>query len=196
LGKPAAILDVAIRKDALSFEPQFRVGLNGKPWSFIFWGRYRVLGGERLRLGVGAHPAILFRTTTDSTNGAPRDVIVATRYLAGELAPSYALTRHLSVGAYYLYSYKIESGVKHTHFIASRANLTNVGISDRYLVQVALQLYYLKTGGDGVYVNSALTLAHRKLPLSISAVVNQAMRTNIVAAERFLWNVSLIYSIR
>ena len=31
LGKPAAIFDFAVRKGAVSFEPQFRVGLNGKP---------------------------------------------------------------------------------------------------------------------------------------------------------------------
>jgi hypothetical protein len=85
LGKHAAIFDVAIRKHDLSFEPQFRVGLDGKPWSFIFWWRYRVLGGERFRLGVGAHPAILFRTNTVSTNGVPlneldlRDPVTASR---------------------------------------------------------------------------------------------------------------------
>jgi hypothetical protein len=42
LGKPAAILDLAIRKGGLGFEPQFRHGLDGKPWSFLFWARYRL----------------------------------------------------------------------------------------------------------------------------------------------------------
>lgn len=197
LGRPAAIFDVAIRIDALSFEPQFRFGLDGKPWSFLFWWRYRVLSGERFRLGIGAHPAILFRTTTVSTNGVPQNVLVATRYLAGELSPSYALAKHLSVGVYYLYSHGLESGaVQHTHFVASRATLTNMRISDRYFVQVAPQLYYLRTDDrDGFYFNSALTLADRRLPLSIAAMLNQALRTRIVA-DRFLWNVSLTYSLR
>lgn len=87
--------------------------------------------------------------------------------------------------------------MKHTHFVASRANLTNVRFSDRYFVQVAPQLYYLRTDGrDGFYLNSGLTLADRRLPLSISAMVNTALRTRIAAAEGFLWNVSLNYSIR
>jgi hypothetical protein len=35
LGRPAAIFDLAVRKGDLGFEPQFRFGLDGKPWSFL-----------------------------------------------------------------------------------------------------------------------------------------------------------------
>ena len=35
LGKPAAIFDLSIGR-RLSFEPQFRFALEGKPWSFLF----------------------------------------------------------------------------------------------------------------------------------------------------------------
>ena len=98
LGKPAGIVDVAIAAGALSFEPQFRLGLNGKPWSFIFWGRYRPLTSGKFRLGVGAHPSVLFRTIIDSTGGVPRETIVVVRYLAGEVNPGYSLANSLSVG--------------------------------------------------------------------------------------------------
>jgi hypothetical protein len=36
LGKPAAIFDLSVGGKKLSFEPQFRFALEGKPWSFIF----------------------------------------------------------------------------------------------------------------------------------------------------------------
>lgn len=199
LGKPAAIVDVAIVDRAVSFEPQFRLGLSGKPWSFIFWGRYRPLRTGRLRLGFGAHPAVLFRTTTDSTTGVPRETIVVNRYLAGEVNPSYWLAKHLSVGIYYLYSHGIESeAVQNTHFLAARANLMNVQILDGVSVQFAPQLYYLNMDGrDGWYVNAALTLAHRDYPaVAIATMVNETIRTRIAAREDFLWNVSVIYSLR
>lgn len=48
---------------------------------------------------------------------------------------------------------------------------------------------------DGFYFNSTLTLAKRKLPLSISAMINEPIKTNISAGNGFLWNVSLIYSL-
>jgi hypothetical protein len=43
LGKPAVIFDVAMGTRKLSFESQFRFSLEGKPWSFLFWWRYKLL---------------------------------------------------------------------------------------------------------------------------------------------------------
>nr|MBP6073208.1 hypothetical protein [Flavobacterium sp.]MBP6100608.1 hypothetical protein [Flavobacterium sp.] len=43
LGKPAAIFDFAVKSKRWSFEPQLRFSLEGKPWSFVFWGRYKVI---------------------------------------------------------------------------------------------------------------------------------------------------------
>ncbi len=198
LGKPAAILDVSIANGGLRFEPQFKVGLDGKPWAFLFWGRYRLLEGGKLRVDVGAHPALSFKTMLVSTNGASREVIVARRYLAGELSPSYSLSRRVSVGAYYLYSHGVgEDVTKHTHFLAARANLTNIRLSDRYAVRLDPQVYYLRADDEhGYYVNAAATLARRDFPFSISAMVNEPIRTSIAAGEDFLWNVSLRYAIR
>lgn len=198
LGRPAAIFDVAIRRGDLSFEPQFRFGLDGKPWSFLFWWRYRLLEGEKLQVNVGAHPAISFRVMPVSTEGVPRNVIAARRSLAGELNPSYAVSSHLRVGMYYLYSYGVEEDVtKNTHFLSLRASLTSAGLSDQYIVRLAPQLYYLRMDDrDGLYLNSGLTLAKRGFPLPVSAMVNKVVQTRILAGEDFLWNVSVNYSIR
>ncbi len=40
LGEPAVIFDVSVASRTLSFEPQFRFALEGRPWSFIFWWQY------------------------------------------------------------------------------------------------------------------------------------------------------------
>ena len=198
LGKPAAIFDVAIARNGVSFEPQFRFGLDGKPWSFLFWGRYQIVDGEKLRVSVGAHPALSFRTISVTTNGVSRNVITARRYLATELAPTYALTRNVSVGAYHLYSYGVERDVaKHTNFLAARASLTNVRLSEQLSLRFDPQLYYLRTDDlDGYYVYVAATVARRNFPLSISTVANRPIRSNVVGGGDFLWNVSARYSIR
>jgi hypothetical protein len=197
LGKPAGILDLSIAKRGLSFDPQFRFGLDGKPWSFLFWGRYRVYQGEKLRVSAGAHPALSFRTTSLTTNGASRDVIVARRYLAGELSPTYAISRRASVGAYYLYSFGVETDVvRHTHFVAARASVASGELRDGYSLRLAPQVYYLKTDDrDGVYLNSMLTLAKRDLPLSMSTTANRPIRSRVVGGAGFLWNVNLHYAI-
>ena len=198
LGKPAAIFDVSIAHRGLSFEPQFRFGLDGKPWSFLFWGRYQLLDAGRLRLVVGAHPALSFRTIPVVTNGVSRDVITARRYLATELAPTYALSNDVSVGLYHLYSYGVERDVaKHTNFLALRGSLTNVRLPEQLSLRFDPQVYYLRTDAlDGFYLYGGATLARRGLPLSLSTVVNRPIRSNVVGGGEFLWNVSARYSIR
>ena len=47
LGKPAAIFDLSVGNERLAFEPQFRFSLEGKPWSFIFWFRYKAVNTSR-----------------------------------------------------------------------------------------------------------------------------------------------------
>ena len=41
LDKPAAIFNLSMGKNRFSFEPDLRFSLAGKPWSFLFWGRYK-----------------------------------------------------------------------------------------------------------------------------------------------------------
>ena len=198
LGKPAAIFDVAITGGALSFEPQFRFGLDGKPWSFIFWGRYRPLREGKFRLTIGAHPALTFKTITVSTAGEQRSTIVTRRYFAADVYPSFLLTPNLSVGPYYFYSRGLDpASFQHTHFAGARASLTNLRISGQFFIQFAPQLYYLWIDReDGVYVTSVLTLANRRFPLAVSTLVTSPLESNITGGQDFLWNVSLSYTMR
>lgn len=198
LGKPAAVFDVSIANRGLSFEPQFRFGLDGKPWSFLFWGRYQLLDAGRLRLSVGAHPALSFRTIPVVMNGVSRDVITVRRYLATELAPTYAVSNDVSVGLYHLYSYGVEREVaKHTNFLALRGSLANVRLPEQLSLRLDPQVYYLRTDAlDGFYLYAGATLGRRGLPLSLSTVVNRPIRSNVVGGGDFLWNVSARYAIR
>src|ERR1043166_1493193 len=48
LGKPATIFDLSMGKKKLYFEPQLRFALEGKPWSFLIWWRYRLLNNSKM----------------------------------------------------------------------------------------------------------------------------------------------------
>ena len=58
LAEPAAIFDLKMTKGKFSFEPEMRFALEGKPWSFLFWFRYKAIKKERFSLRIGAHPAM------------------------------------------------------------------------------------------------------------------------------------------
>jgi len=47
---------------------------------------------------------------------------------------------------------------------------------------------------DGVYLNTTLLVTKKNFPLSISALANRTLKSNIPADYNFLWNVGLIYS--
>src|SRR5712671_4907165 len=54
LGKPATIFNLSMSKGKLSFEPELRFALEGKPWSFLFWWRYKLLKSDKFMINVGA----------------------------------------------------------------------------------------------------------------------------------------------
>jgi hypothetical protein len=197
LGKPAAIFDMSVGRK-LSFEPQFRFALEGKPWSFIFWWRYKLVKTNKVAVTLGAHPAILFRTITDTINGESQEILRAQRNVAAELSPNYFLTKNISIGIYYLYGYSFEKdAIRNVHYLTLNAGFSYIRLPYQFYVKFTPQVYYLKMDEqDGFYVSSVLTLANRKFPLSVSTLMNKIIQTDITASQNFVWNVSLIYTFK
>lgn len=196
LGKPAAIFDFAVKSKRWSFEPQLRFSLEGKPWSFVFWGRYKVIDDPKFQLSVGAHPAFTFKEENIITNlGVTRSVTSTFRYAATEIVPNWKINSHFSVGLYYLNTHGINEGTIHnTHFITCNTTLSKIKIVPNTYLKFQPQIYYLKMDNkDGYYATSILTLNHAKSPFSISSILNKKIHTDI-AGDDFIWNVSLVYS--
>jgi hypothetical protein len=196
LGKPATIIDIGIDRAGFGFEPQFKVGLDGRPWAFIFWGRYRPNTGDRFHLVVGAHPAIQFHSALATIGGTPRSVTTANRYFVTELWPSVSVTKNIGTGVYWLDGHGLDRDAsQHAHFVCWRSSV-NVPLANRFFIFVAPQTYYLwQDRREGTYANAAATLGRRSFPVTLTAMENKALHSTIVAQD-MLWNVSLTYSIR
>lgn len=196
LGKPAIMFDLSVGKKKLSFEPMLRFALEGKPWAFIFWWRYKFISKGKFRLSAGAHPSIVFRTMPVTSNGVTNDAIVAQRFLAAEVVPNYLLTKDISVGFYYLHGQALQKeGIQSTDFITFNSNFSNIKLSKQVYIKFNPQVYYLKMDDlEGFYATSTLTLAKRNFPLSLQSIMNQTIKSDIPANKEFVWNVSLVYS--
>ena len=196
LGKPAAIFDLSMGKKKLYFEPQLRFSLKGKPWSFLFWWRYKLIADKKFVLTLGGHPALNFKTETHLVNGVPRNYIVARRYLAAELAPNYFISQNVSLGLYYLYARGLDYGTtKMGHFLTLNANFSNIRLGDRFFARFIPQIYYLyQDGKHGYYYTTSLTLLKRNFPVSFQSTTNKIIQTNVPGSYDFLLNFSLIYS--
>ncbi len=195
LGKPAAVFDFSMGGEKLRFEPTLRFALDGKPWTFIFWGRYELIKNENFQFKLGAHPAYAFKTITVNDNGSESEIHRVHMYLAGEVAPLFFITKNLSIGPYYIYANGISEGtVQNSNFISFRAIFSTINLSDHYFLKLYAQTYFLKLDDvDGFYVNSTLSMIRRNFPFSISSTINKSI-DSAIPGDDFLWNINLTYS--
>ncbi|WP_321347749.1 hypothetical protein [uncultured Draconibacterium sp.] len=194
LGEPAAVFDLSIGGDQFRFEPQFRFSMEGKPWAFIFWFRYKPVVNEKFSLQIGAHPAIMFHDATFDEDGFAEDGLEGRRFLAAEIAPVFQLTEHFSFEPYYLVGQGFDRGLENTHYLTMRGNISDLALSEKLLFSFAPEVYYLWMDSvDGFYCASSFTLEHREWPFKLGAMMNQKINTDI-ESDDFIWNISLTYS--
>lgn len=196
LGKPAVLFDLNIGKRRLSFDPMIRFGMNGKPWTFVFWWRYKVVQSKKFNFSLGAHPSVLFREISVVDNGISKNFLAAQRYFAWEASPTYILNKNVSLGSYYLGSKGLTADiVQNTTFIAFRAAINNLKIAKDVTLNMIPQMYYLKMDqNDGTYANITLNFYKKKFPVSLNAIASKAIETRI-AGKDFLWSIGAVYNI-
>jgi hypothetical protein len=196
IDKPAVLFDLTAGRGKLSFEPQLRFSVDGKPWTFFFWWRYKLVNTSKFFVRVGVHESLSYSTLSVVTNGESKENIITQRYLAGEFTPNYFLTKNISIGLYYLYSYGFDNEyVRNTHFGMLNINFSNIKLSDKLFLSYMPQIYYLKINkNDGYNVTSTLTLARKNFPVFFSVFGNKTIRSTVPGHKDFVGNASLIYS--
>jgi hypothetical protein len=195
LGKPAALFTMSVGRK-ISFEPEFRFALEGKPWSFIFWWRYQLYKSDKFITRAGINPSVYFKTTTITTDGVSSEKIIAQRSLTGDLSPTLLLKKNISIGLYYMYIHGFEEdAARNTHFLAIRPYFSNIKLTKQFFMRFYPQAYYLNVDADeGFYVSSTLILVKRNFPFSFSSMITTPIQTNIPAGSTTIWNLSLVYT--
>jgi hypothetical protein len=197
LGEPAAFLDLKMGNKRLSFEPQFRYALEGRPWSFVFIYRYKAIVKPKFQLTIGGHiPGINYITRTVDVNGIQEPLSVARRFLALEIIPTYKFTDRTSIGVYYLRGHGFQKhGPQDSHFLSLQGNFNKIKLAGKSYFSFNPQAFYLKVDADdGYYVNATTTLGIQDFPITVSLIVNKAIRSEITAQD-FDWSLNLIYTL-
>jgi hypothetical protein len=195
LGKPAAIINFTVGRK-LTFEPEFRVSLEGKPWSFIYWFRYKLAKTSKFTWSIGAHPAIIFKTIPVTVTGNNEEVLRAQRFVAAEMAQNYRFNKHVNLGFYYLVGAgSVENKTKPTNLLTLRGGYNNIELGKEFIAGLNSQLIYLFTNGEeGSYVNATFTLSHKKSPVTLSYFYNQPINSSITGGKDPVWNVGATYA--
>lgn len=198
LGKPAALITLSAGGDRFSFDPQFRFDLEGlKPWTFIFIWRYKIIQKEKFQMKVGTHlPSYSFRNYTSQVDGETQLRLVPYRLVAGELLPTYKISNHISLGAYYIHGFALEKfdPIKHIDFLSFRAFFTKLYFTKQFYLNWNPEVYYLNLyGEDGFYAAQSISLGHKKLPIALATAMNFKIKSEIETKD-FDWNISLVYA--
>lgn len=196
LGDPAVIFHLSMQKGKFSFDPQFRFSLEGKPWTFLFWFQYQLFKQDKFNARIGFHPAMVFNDYKVDNNNNISDVIRTRRHLAGDFSPSWSLTRHISIGAYYLYSYGVEKDVAdHHHYLAFRPSFRNIRLTNQVNFSFTPQVYYLKVDHtDGFFLSGFFSVSRNNFPFRLKAIINKKIDSNVPGSRDFLWNLSAVFT--
>lgn len=194
LGRPATIVNLTVGRKRTSFEPELRFSLEGKPWSFLFWLRHKVILHPKYQLSVGIHPGFNFRYEDAVIKGVESNYIVTRRYLTEELNQNFIVSKQVSMSLYYMYGRGIDVGTtKNTHYLSLRAAFSNLKIAENITLRLNPQVFYLKTDDkDGFFAAASLGIMKKNWPISIGAMMNQKIKSTIVTKD-FNWNVGLNY---
>ena len=194
LGRPALLFDLSLSGERFSFDPMLRFGMDGKPWSFVFWGRYKAIKDKPFTLTVGAHPAFIFAERIVKVNGREEKMFVSQRFLAMEIAPMYKFSNRLSMGLYYLRGHGFNPiPPDNSNFIALNTVISGVPVGGGFNMRINPQLFYLKVDDtSGTYITSNFTVTKPGFPIGFQGLVNQKIESSI-PGDDFIWNVGLLY---
>lgn len=195
LGKPAAFFDLGVHGRRLSFEPQFRFALDGRPWSFIFWWRYKLVQGKKFRVNLSAHPALLFTHTTVYKDGEKLVITNAKRMGAFELVPTWRFGRKAEAGWYYLQGGSLDRGGNTRIKMAAIRGSYTASLPSGFRLRTVPMLFYLNLNGhEGYYVNGTLSLERKNWPVSISSILNAELKSKVPGSKPFIWNIGAAYA--
>uniref|UniRef100_UPI00404847BA hypothetical protein n=1 Tax=Algoriphagus sp. TaxID=1872435 RepID=UPI00404847BA len=194
LGRPALLFDLSLSGERFSFDPMLRFGMDGKPWSFVFWGRYKAIKDKRFTLSLGAHPAFIFAERIVKVNGKEETMLVSQRFLTMEVAPTYKISKRLSMGLYYLRGHGFNPiPPDNSNFIALNTVISGVPVGGGFTMRINPQLFYLKVDDDsGTYATSNFTVSKPGFPIGFQGLVNQKIKSSI-PGDDLIWNVGLLY---
>ncbi|MGB4776228.1 MAG: hypothetical protein WBP45_13720 [Daejeonella sp.] len=196
LNSSAGLFFLSWKKNKFSIDPDIRLTPDGRKGGILLWFRYQAVDEKKFSLRVGAHPALNFQIRKITDNNTTTSITQMRRFLAGEVAPTYHITKNWNVGVYYLQGHGLQKdGPQTTHFITLNSGIANIKLGGPLRLAINGAVYYLRLDGyEGRYYTATTTLSHTKIPFSLQGAMNKTIRSNLPGNKDFLSTVTLFYN--
>ena len=188
---PLAIGFLSLKKKRFSYEPDFALGLNGKPWITNHWFRLIILKTSVIIVRTGINPFLFFESER-IPSGDER--IHVQRNITFELATEHQLSKKWSLTLTYRYNNGNDGGLS-GHFYDASGSLSGIVISKMISIDLKPQLFYFDLTGkfDGLFTSGSIYILHQQLPISIYFQAVLPLWTSF-EGNHFNWNTGLVYS--
>lgn len=197
LGKPAILSNLSLKKKKFSYDPEMAFSVEGVPWFFNNFFRYKLIEKTKFQFRTGLSWAISYSYPEVIQSDVKRTIAKAERFLWLELVPGYKISEKLAVSSITFSGYNFEpSSVKPINCLSIIGNITKVKLTESIYCNIFPQLFYLNLDGhrDGFFVSGILGIGHNKFPLFLSTQINKTLTTTISPDPGFKQNISLSYS--
>ena len=170
--------------------------MNGKPWSYIYWLRYKYRKTENFGVNAGVHPSYVFREVAFNINGIQENRFVGVRYFAAEIVPTYYFSKKFALGIHYLYSWGLDNyATQKSEFLSFQPKFSNIPIAKNYYFNFNPQLFHLVLDDkSGTYVSESLFINRVNFPVNISSIFTYKIDSTI-PGDDIVWNVGLNYKL-
>jgi hypothetical protein len=197
LGKPAVLVNLSLKNKKFSYNPEMAFSIQGVPWFFNNFFRYKLIEKPKFEFRTGVNWAISYSYPIVNQKCVERTIARGERFLWLELMPRYTFSKKIAISSITFSGYNFEPGsVKRINYLSIIGNFTRLPISKNFYCNIFPQFFYLNLDGttDGFFVSGMMGIGHTKLPLVVSTQINSTLTTNISPDPGFKWNVSLSYS--
>ncbi len=191
LGKPVISLNLSIRKNRFSYDPQFSYGLDMKPWIIDNWFHYLLVKNPKFELRTGINASMFF----SEYKTPDEEIWQGQRYAALELAGTYKISKTSSLGLMVWYDKGLDEGTITGYFINLVADKSDIAIGKHFLMGVNIQAFYTDytDNNDGLFISPKISCASRAVPVSIFFQGIQPLISNM-PDPKFQWNIGIGYS--
>ncbi len=192
-GKPATVINLSVGKKGLFFEPELRWGLNGKPWSYIFWLRVRPKRTTHFGYHFGAHPSYIIRESTITINGIDEKRYISQRYFAVEVVPVWYKSSKFAMAFHVLASKSLDPnyGIQRSKYISLQPRWPHISLSKKYYLSFFPQVFHLILDDkSGNYYSHLVSFNKNNSPIGLTSVFTYKINSTI-PGDNVVWNVGL-----
>ncbi len=186
LGAPAILSSTVIRKNKFYFNPEFNLGIDGKPWTLYSRIGYYLVENKKLTITLTANTNWFFMKKTPIINDEELQV---QQYYSFEFNGTYSLLPHQKLLLSYWRSDRMRKvGLLFENFVNLAYEIENIKLGDKNNFSTKPSIFYLEDHGWLSGFFTAQTTTFQRENWKCNLFVTTCWPISQMSGTEFIWN--------